>query len=281
MKPEIVAAFQGEPGAYSEEAILRYFGREVPTRGYPTFEEVIHSVESGEAEYGFLPAENSIAGTVASSYDLLLDSRLTIAGEVYCPVHHNLLAIPGTSLEAVEVVYSHPQALDQCRHFIRRRGFRAIPEFDTAGSARRIAQEKPSNAAAIASKRAAVLYELQILAESIEDVPGNTTRFFVLSKPVRSRKELPRAERNKTSILFTLRHQPGELYRALGEFAERGINLTKIESRPEKTRPWHYIFYIDLEGHIEDPPVEKALLALLKRAVFLKVLGSYPAGDSK
>lgn len=273
MDETIKAVFQGVPGAYSEEAIMKYFRGEVPTLGLPTFDETFAAVEKDQAELGFLPAENSTAGTITQTYDLLLDSKLTIAGEFFLRIHHNLMALPETRLEDIRIVYSHPQGLAQCQEFLKKHHFKPVVEFDTAGSAKKIHDEKIRHAAAIASARAADVYGLSILAKNIEDFATNTTRFFILSK-----RQNKQAKKNKTSIVFSVRHEPGELLRCLQEFAGRNINLTKIESRPEKDHPWHYVFYLDFEGYIEDPPVEKALLNLLKRAIFVKVLGSYPVG---
>lgn len=267
------AAFQGVPGAYSEEAIMKYFGEEVVTKGFPTFDEAFAAVQENRAEVGFLPAENSTAGTVTQTYDLLFDSNLSIVGEFFLRIHHNLLVLPGTKLSDVKRVYSHPQGLAQCQGFLKKHSFDPVVEFDTAGSARKIRDENLRSAAAIASARAAEVYGLEILEKHIEDFATNTTRFFILSK-----KPAKPGEKNKTSIVFSIRHEPGELLRCLEEFASRNINLTKIESRPEKLRPWHYIFYLDFEGFVEDPPIEKALVNLLKRAIFVKVLGSYPVG---
>jgi prephenate dehydratase len=270
------AAFQGVPGAYSEEAIMKYFGEEVPTKGFPTFDEAFAAVQNDQAELGFLPAENSTAGTITQTYDLLFDSNLSIVGEFFLRIHHNLLALPGTEMETIQRVYSHPQGLAQCQGFLKKHAFEPVVEFDTAGSARKIRDENMTDAAAIASARAAEVYGLSILEKNIEDFDTNTTRFFILSKG-----QAQPSEKNKTSIVFSIRHEPGELLRCLEEFATRNINLTKIESRPEKERPWHYVFYLDFEGYVEDPPVEKALVNLLKRAIFVKVLGSYPVGRTE
>jgi len=275
MAYEWKAAFQGVPGAYSEEAIIKYFGEEVPTKGFPTFEEAFAAVQEGQAELGFLPAENSTAGTITKTYDLLFDSNLSIVGEFFLRIHHNLLALPGAELSEIQKVYSHPQGLAQCQGFLKKHAFEPVVEFDTAGSARKIRDENLKGAAAIASARAAEVYGLDILEKNIEDFATNTTRFFILSKG-----QAQPGEKNKTSIVFSIRHEPGELLRCLEEFATRAINLTKIESRPEKDRPWHYVFYLDFEGYVEDPPVEKALVNLLKRAIFVKVLGSYPVGHT-
>ncbi|MEE9170951.1 MAG: prephenate dehydratase [bacterium] len=272
--PSYRAAYQGIDGAYSQEAIFRYFSEKVPTCGCANFEDVVAKVESGEAEFGFMPAENSIAGTIVQTYDLLLESTLSIIGEFYLPIHHNLMILPETNLDKVETVYSHPQALAQCAQSIRRFGLRPEAAWDTAGSAKKLREEALHNAAAIAGKQAAESYKLKCVASNIEDLDHNTTRFFILGK--QAAKPGPQ---NKTSILFTTRHAPGELLAALKEFSDRKINLTKIESRPDRRHPWHYIFYLDVEGYLEDSPLEAAMFQLLKRARMVKILGSYPRGD--
>lgn len=267
-------AFQGEPGAYSHEAALRFFGPELELLPCRTFAEVARAVESGRAAFGVLPIENSTAGSINAVYDLLLDRDLRIWGEVILRVRHCLLAPPGTSLSDIRVVRSHPQALEQCARFIERHGWEAIAAHDTAGSARMLAERPEPGVAAIAGRLAAERYGLAVLAEGIEDDPENATRFFIVAT-----QEPPRAERNKTSIVFSTRHVPGALHACLGEFAARGINLTKLESRPRRGRPWEYVFYVDFEGHWQDPPCREALLGLLQRASFVKLLGSYPAAE--
>ena len=268
----ISAAFQGERGAYSEEAIYQFFGSEVETQPCRSFDGIFEVVESGATDYGVLPVENSTAGSINQAYDLLLDHDLHIWSEVILRVRHALLAPPGVRLEDLRRVCSHPQALARCDRFLTRHNLEPVPTYDTAGAARELAAHPEAEVGAIASALAAEIYGLEVLAEGIEDVPWNYTRFFTLSE-----QDPPRAERNKTSLVFTVRHVPGSLHGCLGEFAAQGINLTKIESRPRRNRPWHYIFYLDFEGHWQDPECEKALLGLLRRAAFVKMLGSYPA----
>ncbi len=269
-------AFQGEPGAYSHEAALRFFGPEIELLPCRTFADVAQAVEAGRAEFGVLPVENSTAGSINAVYDLLLDRDLRIWGEVILRVRHCLLVPPGTTLADVRAVRSHPQALEQCARFIERHGWEALAAHDTAGSARMLAERPEPGIAAIAGRLAAERYGLAILVEGIEDDPENATRFFIVST-----REPPRAERNKTSIVFSTRHVPGALHACLGEFATRGINLTKLESRPRRGRPWEYVFYVDFEGHWQDPPCREALLGLLQRASFVKLLGSYPAAEGR
>lgn len=266
-------AFQGENGAYSQEAIFETFGAEIPTLACPSFDEIFRAVETGQAELGMLPIENSTAGAINQSYDLLLDHDLKIAREVIFRVRHALLANEGTTLADIRRVYSHPQALAQCERFIVEHHWEPVVAYDTAGAAKQLAASPEKNVAAIASETAARLYGLHILARDIQDLPNNLTRFFVIAQ-----NEPPRAEKSKTSIVFATRHVPGALYHCLGEFASRGINLTKIESRPDRRVPWHYVFYLDFEGHWSDPPCRDALVNLLSKCSFLKVLGSYPAG---
>jgi len=268
-------AFQGVAGAYSEEAIRQYFGAEVETIPCKTSDEIFPIVENGDADYGMLPVENAVAGSVTGSYELLMEHDLRVWAEVILRVHHMLLVTPGTKLEGLERVRSHPQALAQCEHFLDRYGLQAEPAFDTAGSARDLAQNPEPGVGAIAGELAAEMYGLEIIARNIEDFHFNYTRFFVLSMD-----DPPRPQRPKTSLVFSARHQPGTLYDSLGEFATRGINLTKIESRPRRNKPWQYLFYLDFEGHWQDPECEAAIMALLRRSSFVKMLGSYPAATT-
>jgi prephenate dehydratase len=267
-------AFQGEPGAYSQEAVFQRFGPQVSTLACPTFEDVFRAVEDGRATLGLLPVENSQAGSINQAFDLLLDHDLRVVGEVKLRVRHSLMAAPGTQVADIRRVHSHYQALAQCERYLRTRGWEAVVAYDTAGAARELAANPEPGAAAIASALAAEIYGLEVLDSGIEDAPDNTTRFFLLG-----REEPPPAKRNKTSIVFATMHTPGALYHVLGELATRGINLTKLESRPRRNRPWHYVFYVDLEGHWQDATINRALLGLLTRTAFLKLLGSYPAAD--
>jgi prephenate dehydratase len=232
-------------------------------------------MESGEVDYGMLPVENAVAGSVTRAYELLMEHDLRVYAEAILRVRHMLIAIPGTALDKLERVRSHPQALAQCQRYLNRHGLKREPTFDTAGSARDLAETREPEVAVIASELAAELYGLEILDRDIEDFSFNYTRFFVLA-----REAPPRAQRNKTSLVFTTPHEPGALYECLGEFAKRRINLTKIESRPRLNRPWQYIFYLDFEGHSQDPECEAAIMGLLRRSLFVKLLGSYPAATT-
>ena len=223
---------------------------------------------------GLLPVENSQAGSINQAYDLLLDHDLRVVGEVKLRVRHCLLVPPGTAAADIRRVHSHPQALAQCERYLRNHGWEPVPAYDTAGAAHQLSETHEPGAAAIASALAGKTYGLDVLDTGIEDSPDNTTRFFLLG-----REEPPPGKQNKTSIVFATMHTPGALYHVLGELATRGINLTKLESRPRRNRPWHYVFYVDLEGHWQDATMNRALLGLLTRTAFLKLLGSYPAAD--
>jgi len=270
-KNPIRVAFQGEIGAYSESAIYEFFGQNVQPIPCKRFSDVFRSVESGETEFGVVPIENSIEGSVTQVYDLFLEYDLKVCGEVVLRIAHCLIANPGIELGSIKVIFSHPQALGQCRNFLERLNCELISTYDTAGSVKMIKERGMLDAAAIASERAAEIYGMNILARDIADNPNNYTRFFVLSK-----NDAPPTGNDKTSIIFSTRHVPGALYRALGEFALRGINLTKIESRPTRQRPWEYNFYLDFEGHRTEARCAEALEGLRRNTLFLKILGSYP-----
>lgn len=269
-----VVAFQGVHGAYSEEAVRQHFGETVTTLPYPAFNDVFQAVETGQATYGMLPVENSLAGTVATSYELLMDYDLRIQAEVILRVRHALLAASGTRLVDVKQAKSHPQALAQCEQYLARRGIAAVAHYDTAGSAHDLSALPEPNTAAVASALAGKLYGLEVLDYGIEDQPFNYTRFFVLGNG-----DPQPGEHNKTSVVFAVPNRAGTLYHCIGEFASRGINLTKIESKPRRNKPWQYYLYLDFEGHFQQPDCEAALMGLLRRATIVKVLGSYPAAS--
>jgi len=267
-------AFQGERGAYSESAVFQFFGADTNVKPRQDFKDVFDSVCAQETQFGVVPVENSLEGSVTQNYDLFLRYDLKVCGEVVVKVEHYLIANPGTALEDIKTVYSHPQALAQCRSFLEDFRRELIPTYDTAGSVKMIKEKSLRNAAAIASERAAKIYGMHILANDIADNPENYTRFFVLST-----EDSALTGKDKTSIIFSAKHEPGSLYNALGEFAKRNINLTKIESRPTKKTAWEYNFYLDFEGHRTEPRCKEALLALEKYAIFVKVLGSYPKAN--
>lgn len=268
-------AFQGERGAFSEEAILRKFGRGVRPIPFPTLTEVFESVENGRSNAGVVPIENSVEGSVNETYDLLLTAAVTIRDEVKLRIRHNLISRPSARLADIRVVYSHPQALAQCRNTLMKLGVQLHQFYDTAGSVKFVAESADYSIAAVASLEAARIYKSKVLLTDIQDSKANFTRFLVLGK-IGNRK--PSATGLKTSLVFSTEHKPGTLYGALGGFAKEGINLTKIESRPTKDIPWEYNFYVDFEGRPEERKVKKALSSLESTAKFVKILGTYPLG---
>jgi len=267
----VAVAYQGEPGAYTEDAALRFFGKSTRGVPYENLDLVFEAVERGDAPFALVPVENSLEGSITRVYDLLLDSPLMVCGETELRISHCLIAMAGAGLDTIKYVYSHPQALGQSRNFLKQLNAEIVPASDTAGSVRMIKEEKRLDYAAVAGARAAELYGMKILAKEIEDNPHNYTRFFVLSK-----EDSPPTGNDKTSIVFSLKHKPGALYDCLREFATRSINLSKLESRPTRHQPWEYNFYMDFSGHREEKEVGEALKALEEHAVFVKILGSYP-----
>ena len=266
-----VVAFQGENGAYSEEAIRQQYGADVETLPCRTFEDIFAALDEGRATAGAVPVENSLAGSINKAYDLLLDHDFRVQGEILLRVQHNLLTLPGNG-KRIEQVRSHPQALAQCEGFLNRHGYEAIPWYDTAGSAKELAEKPEPNVGVIASVLAGEIYGLEVVQSGIEDLHFNFTRFFIVGKG--DAEQMPNS---KTSLVFATPHSPGALYACLGEFAERNINLAKLESRPRRNRPWEYVFYLDFMGHWQEPDCSAAVLGLLNRAAFVKMLGSYPA----
>jgi chorismate mutase / prephenate dehydratase len=267
----VTVAFQGEVGAYSEEAGYQFFGPSARLKPCESLEDVFQIVEKGDVQYGLVPVENSLEGSIPRTYDLLLDSSLKVTGETKLRVVHCLIGLPESRIDSIKEVYSHTQALGQCKTFLRQMGWKLTPAYDTAGSVKLIKEHKLVDKAAIAGARAAEIYGMKILVRSIEDNANNYTRFFILAK-----QDISPSGDDKTSIVFSVKHQPGALYDALKELAARKINLTRIESRPTRQKPWEYNFYVDFEGHHENDIVIEALKALEKSTVFVKILGSYP-----
>jgi prephenate dehydratase len=263
-------AFQGEPGAYSEQAVFGYFGS-VATVPCESFDLVFESVNSGNCDSGLIPIENSLAGSIHQNYDLLLRNTLHIVGEYLLRVRHCLIALPGVKKSDLKKAISHPQALGQCAAYLRNLGLEPGTVYDTAGSVKMLKESGARDTAAIASRRAAEIYGMQALEEGIEDNPENYTRFLVIAPEAKS----PEGEA-KTSIVFTLNNVPGALFKALSVFALRDIDLTKIESRPLAGKPWEYLFYVDFIGATHAEPVRKALDHLGEYALMCRVLGSYP-----
>ncbi|HLZ21472.1 MAG TPA: prephenate dehydratase [Ktedonobacterales bacterium] len=268
-------AFQGERGAYGEEALVRYFGAEVEPVPCAGFADVFDAVARGRVQGGLVPIENSQAGSINEVYDLLRTAGLYLTGEICLPVNHCLLCLPGQSLGDIRQVLSHPQALAQCDAYLRTLGVEITAAYDTAGSAMRIRAEEMHGVAAVASARAAALYELEILASGIQTIQDNYTRFVALS-----RQPVIPTPPARTVLLLSTPHTPGALHAALGEFATRGINLLKLESRPSRQTPWEYVFYLDVEGAADSPPVAEALTMLAASATQVQVFGSFPASPS-
>jgi prephenate dehydratase len=242
-------------------------------RACRAFEDVFDAVEGGEAAYGVLPIENSIGGSIHRNFDLMLQHELTIVGEVELPVVHQLLALPGTTLDQVRRIYSHPQALAQCDRFLRTlSSVEVIATYDTAGSAKLVADNGMKDAAAIASMRAAEVFGLVALRSSIQDFERNVTRFLVVTRPGQSAPSA--VPPDKTSIVFALPNEAGALFKALSVFALRGIDLTKLESRPIPERKWEYLFYVDLTAR-DQVACSRALAHLGEFATMLRVLGTY------
>jgi prephenate dehydratase len=263
-------AYQGEPGAFSEAAARRVesAAQLIPCR---SFDEVFDAVQAGTSAYGVLPIENSIGGSIHRNYDLLLERTLPIVGEVELTVVHHLLALPGATLDGLRRVYSHPQGLAQCERFLRTlSGVEIIATYDTAGSAKMVADAGLKDAGAIASARAGEVFGLTSLAASVQDFDDNITRFLVVGTT-----PLPNRVADKTSIVFSLPNEPGSLFKALSVFALRGISLTKLESRPIPGRPWEYLFYVDLAAARDEVHCSRALAHLGEFAPMLRTLGTY------
>ena len=269
-------AYQGETGAFSEEAAYKFFGPAIKVVPSESFEDVFHAVERNEVQHGVVPIDNSLEGSIVQVYDLLLNSPLKVSGELQLRVSQYLIANQGTDLGRIKKVYSHPQALGQSQAFLKHLGAELVPTYDTAGSVKMIKEKEIMDGAAVASFRAAQFYGMNILASEIEDNANNFTRFFVLSH-----EDAAPSGDDKTSIVFSVKHRPGALSESLREFAMRNINLSKIESRPTRKLAWEYNFYLDFEGHHEDKNCREALIALEEKSIFMRVLGSYPKAKEK
>jgi prephenate dehydratase len=274
-------AFQGELGAFSQVAAGQLAGENFVPIPMQTFEEVFVSVVNGKCDCAVIPIENTLHGSVHENYDHLLKYDLAIRGETFIRIIHNLIAPPGVKASQIRRVFSHPVALNQCRRFFEEHPeIERTPFYDTAGSVKMVIKEALQDAGAIASANAAQIYGGKILRRSIEDDRENFTRFFLLEKPKRGRSKYLKpeaAKRFKTTVVFTTRNIPGALFRSLSAFALRDVNLTKIESRPLRGKPWEYLFYLDFIGHVEDAVCRNALSHLAELADMLRVLGCYPA----
>ena len=279
-------AIQGERGAFSEEAAHQLLGgRRIKTVSMRDFPHMFSSVARHRAHACLAPMENSLVGSIYQNYDLLLQYGLVVRGEVYLRVSHCLIAPVGTYFEDIRRVYSHPIALDQCQEFFRRHpNLETVSTWDTAGSVHDLVTNREPGAAAIAGKSAARHYGAKVVAEELEDDPANYTRFFLLTlgdaelDGIEKRFAPDQVGPTKTSVVFYVENAPGSLYDTLGEFASRGLDLTRIESRPVRGKPFEYLFYLDFLGSPQEPAGEEALAGLLRRAGFARVLGTYPSG---
>lgn len=272
--------FQGEQGSYSEIAALRFFSNFksnlIPFR---SFQDLFDNVENSFIDAAIVPIENSIEGSVNETYDLLVEKNLFVTGEIYQRIRHCLIVNEQQNHQQQQykepkIVFSHPQALAQCRNYIRKKSLEPIPSYDTAGSVKYIKEHAILDASAIASKRAAEIYGMRIIEEGIEDKKNNFTRFLIISRTLNNQDNV-----DKTSIIFSISHTPGSLVSILKEFATENINLTKIESRPTKDIPWEYYFFVDFEGNINKVKIKTALSNIKKQALFFKTLGSYKKAE--
>jgi prephenate dehydratase len=278
-----LAAFSGEPGAFAEDAVHAYFGPAAAMLAVGGFRAVFEAVVAGDALSGVVPIENLVNGTVRENYDLLLEFPLEIRGEVVVPVHLCLAALPGERLETIERVYSHVQALGQADAFLRTRPWTLLTTYNTAGAGKSIVERGERGAAAVLSPRAAARFGLQILADGIESVPENRTRFLVVSEPGASLPApVPAAMAAdgamRTTLVLGVRNAPGTLLRCLAVFAEHGLNLSSLESRPAHDRPWDYVFWVDLDADASAPATRAALGELGGVTTLVRVLGSYRRG---
>ncbi len=277
---QLRVGFQGELGAFSQQAIRQLLGMRAQPVAHQRFDEVFAALKAGSVDVAVLPLENTLAGSVHENFDLLLKYPFEITAETSVRVIHNLIAPLGVTFRSIRTVYSHPVALSQCLDFFaKHQQIERIPFYDTAGSVKMVMEQKPRGAAAIASELAAQTYGANILKRGIEDDRQNFTRFFLLEPAGAKPRSIPGGASNpwKTSLVFTTKNVPGALFRALSALALRDLNLIKIESRPLRGKPWEYLFYLDLIGHRDDKNVRNALAHLSELADFLRVLGSYRA----
>jgi prephenate dehydratase len=271
----LLVGFQGEHGAYSEQAIKRFLGNDHETVPFRSFPEMLRAVEDERVDNAILPVENSLAGTVMPAYDALMNCSLLVQAEIISRVEHCLMAPAETVFADVKYAISHHQALAQCSNNLLSLGIEPREYYDTAGAAKDLAANKTPGTAAIASELAAETYGLTILKRNLEDLKINYTRFFLMG-----REAVKCSGRCKTSIIFTTQHLPGALYRVLGELSNRALNMTKIESRPSRREMWHYLFFVGFEGAIGDRNVDEALEAIERQCSYFKLLGSYPAAEA-
>ena len=281
--PALVVAYSGEPGAFAEDAVRAYFGEEVPTLSIGGFRGVFETVAAGGAVAGVVPIENVVNGTVRENYDLLLEFLLEIRGEVVVPVRLCLAALPGETLGGIERVYSHVQALGQADAFLRTRPWTLLTTYNTAGAGKAIADRGERGAAAVLSPRAAALFGLQVLATDVQGDPGNRTRFLVVAAagavvPPAAPAAADPSGAARTTLVMGIRNEPGALLRAMTVFADHDLNMSKIESRPARDRPWEYVFWVDLDADATAFATRKALADLAGVTTSVRVLGSYARG---
>lgn len=267
---DVRVAYQGEPGAYSERAVMQAYP-EAEAIPLPTLDEVFRALSAGRVESVVAAIENSQAGSINRTYDLLRRHDVFVVGETEVMVDHCLLALPGETLQTIRRVHSHPAALDQCDEFLQTLKVEAVAHYDTAGSAKMIAEERRAGEGALASKRSAELYGLVVLAENVQTIKDNRTRFVMVA-----REPLPRGPPpHKTMLVVSTDDRPGALHAVIGAFATRGVNLLKLESRPSRGRRWEYVFYLDVVGHRDDTTLREAIADVGSMTTMLKVLGSY------
>ncbi|MBC8491144.1 MAG: prephenate dehydratase [Candidatus Marinimicrobia bacterium] len=277
LKNQPAVAFQGTHYAFSEIAARQYFGSEIQTIPCRSFTDVFSSVQNGNSDFGILPVENSLTGSIYQNLDLFLESTVSITGETSIRVEQHLIANPDVKLDDIKVVYSHPQALEQCRNFLSSLPhIETIASYDTAGSVKDIRDKQILHAAAIASRQAAKDYDMEIIREEIEDIPENYTRFYIISKAAQTLNNT-----DKTSIIFSMKNIPGALFKSLSVFALRDIDLLKIESRPLRGKPWEYFFYLDFAGNMKEERCRNAIRHLEEITSFLKVLGTYKSAAKR
>lgn len=263
--------FYGERGAYTEQAMLEFFGEEIDSYSVKTFKEVMEALKEGNADYGVLPIENSSTGGITDIFDLLIDYNSCIVGEHEIKIEQCLLGMPGARIEEISKVYSHQQGLLQCAAFLEQHpGMEQVPYMSTAISAKKVMEEQDVHQAAIASRRAAEFYGLEILKENINYEATNTTRFIIISKE----KEFLN-DSNKVSICFQLPHECGSLYNMMSHFIFNNLNMTKIESRPIEGKKWEYRFFVEIEGNLQDPGVQNALHGIQEEASSCRILGNF------
>jgi len=273
-------AFQGEPGAFSQEAVRQLLGDRAEVAPLPRFDDVFRALADAKVDAAVVPIENTLAGSVHENYDHLLEYDVRIVAETNVRIVHNLMVRPGVTFRGIRRVFSHPVALNQCLDFFAAHPeIEKVPYYDTAGSVKMIVNDGLDDAAAIASSVAASIYGARILRRSIEDDRHNYTRFFLLRRTKNAGRLRAPAGHWKTSIVFSTRNIPGALFRAISAFALRDLNLTRIESRPLRGKPWEYLFYVDFLGNENDQRVGNALNHLRELADMLRVLGCYPRGE--